>query len=118
MEVAHNRHAQAALVETFDNRWNRRRGFLVVHRDAHNLGAGQRQRLNLFDRALNVRRVGVGHRLHDDRNLPANANLPNPDRPRFPALNLRHTSILPLSLLSRNPWPTLTACSRPHNTNP
>jgi hypothetical protein len=38
----------------------------------------------------NVRRVGVGHRLHDDRNLPADANLPDFDRGCFSALNLRH----------------------------
>ena len=37
-----------------------------VHRDAHQLGAGARQRLDLLRGAFDVGRVGVGHGLHDD----------------------------------------------------
>ena len=68
-------------------------GFLVVDRDAHDLRAGQSQGRDLFDGAGNVRRVGVGHRLHDDRNLPADANLPDFDRRCLSALNLRHADL-------------------------
>jgi len=66
-----------------------------VDRDAHDLRARESEGRNLFDGARNVCRVGIGHRLHDDRNLPADANLPDFDRARFSALNLRHASSLP-----------------------
>jgi hypothetical protein len=67
-----------------------RRGFFVVHRNADNLRARKCKGRDLFDRAGNVRRVGVGHRLHDDRNFPAHANGADFDCSCFPALNLRH----------------------------
>ena len=95
VEVADDGHTQPALVEALDDMRNRRGGFVVVDRDAHDLRAGQSERRSLLDGALNVPRVGVGHRLHDDRKLPADANLPNLDDACFSALNLRHASSLP-----------------------
>ena len=95
VEVAHDGHAQAALVEALDDVGHGGRGGVVVHRDADDLRAGQGQGRNLFDGPRNLRRVGVGHRLHDDRNLPADANLPDLNRARSSAPNLRHASSLP-----------------------
>ena len=49
----------------------------------------------------NVGRVGVGHRLHDDRNFPAHANVADLDCGCLSALNFRHidlTSSLPVSV--------------------
>jgi hypothetical protein len=103
VEVADDGHAQAALVQAFDDVRNGRGGLLVVHRDAHDLRAGQRQGRYLFDGARYVRRVGVGHRLHDDRNLPAHANLSDSDCAGFSTLNLRHASSLPATSRSSKP---------------
>ncbi len=102
VEVAHDRHRHAALVQALHNRRHSGRGVLVVHRDAHNLRTRRRQRRNLLDGSRNVGRVGVGHRLHHHRNLPAHAYLPDFDRWRFPAMNFSHTSSLPAI------WPTAT----------
>ena len=95
VEVADDGHAQAALFQSFDDRWNGGCGALVVHRDAHDLRAGKSEGRNLLDGGLCVRRVGVGHRLHDDRDLPAHANVSNFDGRGFSALNLRHGSSVP-----------------------
>ena len=43
-----------------------RRRLRSVDRDAHQLGARARERLHLLCGALDVRGVGIGHRLHDD----------------------------------------------------
>ena len=94
VEVAHDGHAQSARFQALHDVRNGRRGVVVVDRDADDLRGRLRQRRDLFDGARNVRRVGVGHRLHDDRNLPADANLPDLDRGCFSALNLRHASSL------------------------
>ena len=95
VEVADDGHADAALVEAFDDVRNGCRGVVVVDRDADQLGAGERERRNLLDGALDVGRVGVGHRLDDDGNFPADANVADVDGWGFPALNLCHASSLP-----------------------
>ena len=94
MEVAHDGHAQAAFIQALHDVRYGSRGVVVVDRDADDLRARQSQRRDLFDGTRNVRRVGVGHRLDDDRNLPADANLPDLDSSRLPSLNLRHASSL------------------------
>ena len=94
VEVADDGHAQAALFEAFDDGWNGGRGVFVVDRDAHDLGAGERERRNLLDGGPDVRRVGVGHRLHDDGNFPAHANVSDFDGWSFSAGDLRHASSL------------------------
>ena len=52
---------------------------------AHQLGPGARQRLDLSDRALDVRRVGVGHRLHDDGGVAADGDRADLDGQGFSA---------------------------------
>ena len=100
VKVAHDRHPDSALVQSFHNRRNRRRGFLVVHRNAHNLRPGHGQSGNLLNGARDVGGIGIGHRLHDDRNLPAHANVADLDRGRLPALNLWHSDLFLFSLPS------------------
>src|SRR5207247_1626253 len=46
---------------------HRRRRLVAVDRDAHDLGAGARQRRHLRDRRRHVGGVGIGHRLDHDR---------------------------------------------------
>ena len=50
-------------------------GFGHVHGDAHQFRAGLRQFLALLRGAGDVGRVGVGHRLDDDRRAAADLNL-------------------------------------------
>ena len=85
----------AALVEAFDDGGNGGGGVFVVHGDADDLRAGKGEGRDLVDGALNVGGVGVGHRLNDDRDLPADLDLPDFDRRRLPALDLRHGFSLP-----------------------
>ena len=74
VEVADDGHADAELREAVADRRDRggRRGF--VHGDAHQLGAGARQRLDLLRGAFDVGRVRVGHRLDDDGRGPTDGH--------------------------------------------
>jgi hypothetical protein len=67
VEVAHERHGHAQVVEAGAQLGDGGRGLVVVDRDAHDLGAGARERRHLLGRRGRVGGVGVGHRLHHDR---------------------------------------------------
>src|SRR5437773_2981418 len=67
VEVADQRHADTGAIETLANRRHRRRSLARIDREAHELRPRARERLHLPDRALDVRGVGIGHRLYDDR---------------------------------------------------
>ena len=66
MEVADDGNAHAHLRQPVADRRHGRGRRCFVDRDAHQLGARARQRLDLLRGALDVGRVGVGHRLDDD----------------------------------------------------
>ncbi len=68
----------------------------AVHQRAHRVGAGliengyaddvrarNRQRANLGERLLHIRRVGVGHRLYADRRAAADADAADLNLPCF-----------------------------------
>src|SRR5437879_9938363 len=74
VEVADQRHADTGAIETLPNRRHRRGTLARVDREAHELRPGARERLHLPDRALDVRGVGIGHRLYDDRRAAADAD--------------------------------------------
>src|SRR2546421_11781570 len=74
VEVADQRHADTGAIETLANRRHRRRSLARVDREAHELRPRARERLHLPDRALDVRGVGIGHRLYDDRRAAADAD--------------------------------------------
>ena len=78
-------------------------GVLVVHGDADDLGAGEGEGFDLLDGGGDVGGVGVGHRLHDDGDFPADADLADLDRGGLPALNLGHSN-LTSSLLGVCNW--------------
>jgi hypothetical protein len=99
MEVANDGDVNAALVQAFDDGGDGRGGFLGVYRNANKFRTGLRQSRNLLDGAGNVGCAGVGHRLHDDRDLRAYANLPDFDYACFPALYLSHAYSLPANSL-------------------
>ena len=79
---------------------------IIINGDADHLGTGTGQRSDLLDGALDIRRVRVGHRLHDDRRLGPHANATNVDCYCTTTLYLRHKlSTLKFTI---RPWSHLT----------
>ena len=66
MEVAHQRHLAAQLLEPLADGGDGHRRFLGVHRDADDLRTGGGERRHLGGGGLGVGGVGIGHRLDDD----------------------------------------------------
>ena len=96
MEVADQRHGDAELREPVADLRHRGGGLVAVDRDAHDLGAGVRQRRDLARGRLDVGGVGVGHRLHDDRRAAADGDAADIDRDRFVTLAQAHARVLRL----------------------
>ena len=67
VEVADDRNFDAHHRQFLDDARHRRGGLRVVHRYPHQFGSGPPQLGHLLHRAGDIRRVGVGHRLDDDR---------------------------------------------------
>jgi hypothetical protein len=61
---------------------HRCRGFGGIDRDADELRSGVGQRLDLCDGRADVRGIGVGHRLHDDRRAAADLDAAHKRDPR------------------------------------
>ncbi len=75
VEVTDDRHMAAFGVQLLtDSRDSLGRG-LVIDRDANQFRAGAGEFVNLLDRAGDVRRVGVGHGLDDNRGAAADLNV-------------------------------------------
>ena len=90
VEIADDRHVDAHLAEpVLDVRHGGRR-LVAVDGDAHQLGAGARQRRHLAGGALHVGGVGIGHRLHDDRGAAADHDAADIHPDRFMTLLLRY----------------------------
>src|SRR5690606_37983339 len=71
VEVADQRDVDAHAVELFEQRRHRRGRLRGIHGDAHELGAGRCQRLDLDGGRDRIRSVRVGHRLYDHRRIAA-----------------------------------------------
>ena len=56
-----------------------RSGIVVWNGDADDLATGRNHFLDLPDGAVDIARVGFGHRLDDDRSSAANLNVPHHD---------------------------------------
>ncbi len=76
-------------------------GFVVVDGHANNLRPGHGEGGHLLDGRGDVRGIGVGHRLHDNRDFPAYANIADLDGGCLPTLNLRHSNLFLFSLPAR-----------------
>ena len=74
VEVADQRHADAGALEALADGRDRRGGFAGVNRNAHQLGAGACEGLHLRGGALDIRGVGIGHRLNHDGRTAADAD--------------------------------------------
>ena len=71
MEIADERDVASLLRELLENMRHGRRRLVAIDGDAHQLRALLRQRQNLRHGRLDIRRVGVGHGLNDDRRAAA-----------------------------------------------
>ena len=71
VEIADERHVDAEPVEALADARHGGRGLVAVDGDADDLGAGPGERRDLRHRRVDVGRVGVGHRLDDDRGAAA-----------------------------------------------
>ena len=58
-------------------------GLVAVDGDAHEFRAGAMERRDLPDGRFDVRRVGIGHRLHDDGRAAANFDAADIDADRL-----------------------------------
>ncbi len=79
VEIADQGRGDAALAQAVADMRHGGGGFFAIDRDAHQFGAGARQRGDLGDRALDIGGVGVGHRLHHDRRTAADGDIADHD---------------------------------------
>ena len=101
VEISDNRRLPTLGADPFHDRRYSLRGRLGVYRHPDQFRAGPRQRRNLLHGGLNVRGVGVGHRLHHHRGIRPHHHRPDLYRNRAPPLDLRHnfsTFSLPVTL--------------------
>ena len=76
MEVADQRHLVAAHAQAVADVGDGLGGVMGVDRDPDDLRAGVGQLHHLAHGRVDVRGVGVGHRLHDDRRPPPTVTAP------------------------------------------
>ena len=62
---------------------------IAIDGDAHELGAGRRQRRHLARGRLDIGRIRIGHRLHDDRRPATHRDAANLNRDSFVSLHVR-----------------------------
>ena len=82
VEVADQRDVEAEPLQPLADARHGGGGLVAVDGDAHDLGAGPVQRGDLGDGLVDVGRVGVGHRLHDDRRAAADQHAADIDADR------------------------------------
>ena len=90
VEVADQRHADATRQKLVADVRHRRRALVAIDRDANKLRAGAPELADLFDGRVDIGRVGVGHRLDDDRRAAADGHAANIDPNCLLALGNAH----------------------------
>ena len=80
VEISHDRHLDAHAVQLFADVRHGLRGLVPVNRNAHQLGTRARQCRDLPHSAVDIGRIGIGHRLDNDRVLSANEHAPDVNR--------------------------------------
>ena len=79
VEVADDRHVDVHFQEPLLDVRHGGRGLVAVDGDAHDFGAGPRQRRHLLRRPVDVGGVGIGHRLHHDGRAAADGDVADLD---------------------------------------
>jgi hypothetical protein len=82
VEVAHERHLHAHVLQARADRGHLLRGFHRVDGDAHDLASGARERGDLVRGGARVLRVRVGHGLDEDGRVAADGLVGDPYRTR------------------------------------
>src|SRR4029077_12634966 len=90
MEVTDDGDTYALLIQLLNNRSDSSSSFLVVDGDTNQLRTSPCQRGNLLNGTRDIRGIGVGHGLHHDWCIRANADAADLGGYCFSTLNLRH----------------------------
>ena len=90
VKVTDDRRRPALLRDALDDVGNCLGRIIVIHCDANHLRPRPRKRRYLLNRALDIRRVGIGHRLHHNRCIRPHANPTNSHCYGTTTLYLRH----------------------------
>ncbi len=101
VEVADDGDADALLIELFDDVGNGGGSLVVVHGDAYQFGTGAGEGCYLLDGRRNIGGIGIGHRLHHNWCIGADAHTANNGRDGLSALNIGHMGSSILSRASR-----------------
>ena len=112
VEVADERHRHAELAEPVLDVRHRGRCLVAVDRNAHQFGAGGRQRRHLPRGPIHVGRIGIGHRLHHDRRTAADHHAADIHRYRSVTLRQCHSQ----SLRAQNCQPNIVRLMRHSDT--
>ncbi len=84
MKIANDRRNTSGIAQPRNNFRHRRGRFRHVHRNAHQLRPGFGQFLTLRHGPGDISRIGVGHRLNNNRCAAAHLNVANLDANRLP----------------------------------
>ena len=80
MEIADQRHVDTAFGQAVADMRNGCGRLVAVDGNADKFGAGGGQGGDLCHRGIDIRRVGIGHRLNDDRCVAADGHMADLDR--------------------------------------
>ena len=94
VKVSDDGNVDALLVELVDDAGNGGCGFVVIDGDADQFASSAGQGGYLADRRRHIGGVGVGHGLHHDRGIAADAHTGDRGGDSFSALNISHSELL------------------------
>ena len=83
MKVTDQWHIDSHGVEVLPDLRHRCRGFRRIHGDTHQFGPGSCEFSALDGRPHDINRVGIGHRLDDDRRLATDGHMADADGSRL-----------------------------------
>ena len=97
VEIANQRNINTLPGQRVTNMRYSSRSFFTIHGNTNDFRSRLGELGNLFCRRNDISRIGVGHRLHDDREITPNSDISDFNRHAFAALNtvnpFRHCSI-------------------------
>jgi hypothetical protein len=89
MKVADERHGDAPFEQPLLDVGDGGGRLIAIDRDAYEFGAGAGQRRHLPRGTLDIGRIRIGHRLHDDRRPAAHRDAANLNRDSFVSVHFR-----------------------------